>query len=433
MDLQSDERGFIPSTPAPIIMDPPPASPSPRRGVRSYIREKYYHIVHSYSRSPSQPEQPEHTPLPKSSARTTISPPNQESGSNVTNLLRPSMGQLRHTRSDSQISPNPNLGAQQQARATAWTGLQAALEELHKCAATFPPLKTAIGSLLSVLDLLETTLKNRSEYEMIALEIKMLSESLTKYMNDSSSARMSNCIANVSLGIEQQAKMISEKLGRGIGGRLIEAKVGEGDVASHYRKIESLFRQLQTDANLSVWSITNETLANTRLEGLVPAKMANYDSRLSTEISRRACTEGTRTVILSEMDNWSLNPDAPDLYLMSGMAGTGKTTIACSFSNSLEKRKQLAASFFCTRTSPECRDAGRIISTIAYQLARYSIPFQCALCETLGRDPDIGSRNIIKQFEQLLEEPLVKVKSAVPENLIVVIDALDECDDRRYP
>lgn len=133
---------------------------------------------------------------------------------------------------------------------------------------------------------------------------------------------------------------------------------------------------------------------------------------------------------MSEMDDWSLAPNAPDLYLMSGMAGTGKTTIACSFANRLEARIQLAASFFCTRTSPECRDASRIVPTIAYQLARYSIPFQSALCEVLGRDPDIGSKNIVKQFERLLKEPLLKVKDAIPNNLVVVIDALDECDDR---
>lgn len=243
------------------------------------------------------------------------------------------------------------------------------------------------------------------------------------------------------------------------------AMADEDDVVNHYRKIESLFRQLQvndlfcimiqvlmchkSDANLSMWSIANEHLAvrctrhmatlliqrlflqNTRLEGLAPAKMANYDSKLSTEISRRSCTEGTRTAILAEMNKWSLDLNAPELYLMSGMAGTGKTTIACSFSNWLEEQKQLAASFFCTRTSPECRDASRIIPTIVYQLARYSMPFQSALCEVLGRDPDIGSKNITKQFERLLKVPLLKVKEAIPENLVVVIDALDECDDRR--
>ncbi|KAL5639977.1 hypothetical protein ACGC1H_006519 [Rhizoctonia solani] len=115
---------------------------------------------------------------------------------------------------------------------------------------------------------------------------------------------------------------------------------------------------------------------------------------------------------------------------MNGMAGTGKTTIASTFCERVERRKLLAASFFCTRTSAECRDVTRIVPTIAYQLARYSIPFQSALYNILGQNPDIGSKNILKQFEQLLKEPLQQVKDAMPDNLVVVIDALDECDDR---
>lgn len=170
---------------------------------------------------------------------------------------------------------------------------------------------------------------------------------------------------------------------------------------------------------------------NIRLKELAPVKLANHDSRLSAGIARRTCTINTRTAILSGLDDWSMDPNAADIYWMNGMAGTGKTTIACSFSESLEERKQLAASFFCARTVPECRDATRIIPTIAYQLARYSVPFQSALCEALGEDPDVGSKNMTKQFEQLLEQPLLKVKDAIPDNLVVVIDALDECDDMR--
>lgn len=114
---------------------------------------------------------------------------------------------------------------------------------------------------------------------------------------------------------------------------------------------------------------------------------------------------------------------------MSGIAGTGKTTIACSLATILEQRKALAASFFCTRTSPECRDVRRILPTIAYQLARYSAPFGSALFQVLDKDPDIASRNVVRQFERLLKEPLMEVKDAMPNNLVVVIDALDECED----
>ncbi|KAB5588069.1 Vegetative incompatibility protein HET-E-1 [Ceratobasidium theobromae] len=406
------------------IMSTPPTSPKPKRSVRRYIRDQYNKLVRSHSPSPSQ-QSIEGSGL---GASPTSPPPRTVAGF----LAPPSdshTAQMGHSNSDSQLSAAPKL--ESGPIITIWTGLRSAFEELRKVARPFPPLESAIGSLIPCLDLLRTAARNSKEYEDIASELKDLSESLTQHMKEANSTRMSRCIANVAMGIEQQTKLIREKENRGTGRRLLEASTNEEEVMRHYRKIESLFRRLQADANLSTWSIANEVLANTRLEGLAPAKLANYDSNLSIEISRRTCTEGTRTAIMSEMDHWSLDPNAPDLYLMSGMAGTGKTTIACSFATCLEERKQLAASFFCTRTSPECRNANRIVPTIAYQLARYSTPFQSALCEILGEDPDIGTKNIVKQFEQLLKEPLVKVKDAIPENLVVVIDALDECDDRR--
>ncbi|KEP45208.1 vegetative incompatibility protein HET-E-1 [Rhizoctonia solani 123E] len=151
---------------------------------------------------------------------------------------------------------------------------------------------------------------------------------------------------------------------------------------------------------------------------------------LSTQISRRGCTEGTRIGVLDGLDDWLYDPTSPSIYWMNGMAGTGKATIASTFCERIERRKLLAASFFCTRTSAECRDVTRIVPTIAYQLARYSIPFQSALCSILGQNPDIGSKNVLKQFELLLKEPLQQVKDAIPDNLVAVIDVLDECDDR---
>ncbi|KAB5590979.1 hypothetical protein CTheo_5571 [Ceratobasidium theobromae] len=407
-------------------MATPPASPKPKRSVRRYIRDQYDKLVRSHSRSPS-----EQSIEAFGSGASPASPPPRT----VVRYLAPPSDtqtrQLSYSHSDSQLSTGPNLETESSTIITIWTGLRSAFEDLRKAARPFPPLESAIGSLIPCLTLLETAAKNKKEYENIASELKNLGESLTEYMGQTNSVRMSRCIANVTMGIEQEAKLINQKRNRNTGSRLLEGSADEEEIMNHYRKIESLFRRLQIDANLSTWSIANEHLANTRLEGLAPAKLANYDSNLSTEISRRTCTEGTRTAIMSEMNDWSLDPNAPDLYLMSGMAGTGKTTIACSFATLLEERKQLAASFFCTRTSPECRNANRIVPTIAYQLARYTTPFQSALCEILGEDPDIGTKNIVKQFERLLKEPLMKVKDAIPENLVVVIDALDECDDRR--
>jgi hypothetical protein len=112
---------------------------------------------------------------------------------------------------------------------------------------------------------------------------------------------------------------------------------------------------------------------------------------------------------------------------MNGMAGTGKTTIACSLAQALQARGQLGGSFFCSQASPECRDANRILPTIAYQLAHYSTPFRAALFQVLDEDPDVASRNITSQFERLLKNPLMDPKTQLLGNVVIVIDALDEC------
>lgn len=111
------------------------------------------------------------------------------------------------------------------------------------------------------------------------------------------------------------------------------------------------------------------------------------------------------------------------------MAGTGKTTIACTLAATLESRGQLAASFFCTRTSEQCQDANRIVPTIAYQLARHFTPVQSVLCQALEKDKNIASLDVPTQFERLLRAPLLEVYKQIPDNLVVVLDALDECSN----
>jgi hypothetical protein len=178
-------------------------------------------------------------------------------------------------------------------------------------------------------------------------------------------------------------------------------------------------------------SVQHMLFQDTRLRQLSAAQRAKYNSSLTDQIRRCMCTAGTRELILGKLSTWTKNPDAPKLYWMNGMAGTGKTTIAYTLCKRLNDAHQLGASFFCSRSLPDCRDAGRIVPTIAYQLARFSHPFQEALCQVLAVDPDIGTCDIMDQFEKLLKYPLLEIKQAFPDDVVVVIDALDECADAK--
>ncbi|KAB5590061.1 Vegetative incompatibility protein HET-E-1 [Ceratobasidium theobromae] len=314
---------------------------------------------------------------------------------------------------------------------TPWIALDTALRALYKTSEAFPLFRPVVGTLISCLQTLHAVSKNRQGYEDLTIELEKDISVLERHLREATSEKFTDCVSNVILSIKCEVEYVDKKWNQGIGGRLMEVDEDMEELLRCYRRIESLFRRLKTDASLSTWSIANEHLANTRLEALSPAKSASFNSALSEEINRRSCTENTRLDVLAGLKRWSGNPGSAKFYWMSGMAGTGKTTIACTKCESLEKDHQLGASFFCTRTSPECRSVKRIVPTIAYQLARYSRPFQAELCRVLEKDPDVGTRKIALQLERLLKEPLAEVKGAMPNNVIVVIDALDECDNSK--
>ncbi|CAE6448266.1 unnamed protein product, partial [Rhizoctonia solani] len=307
--------------------------------------------------------------------------------------------------------------------------LNNALKSLHQGARVFPPLQAAIEGVVSCVEAIEFTLKNRSEFEEITFNLTALSHSLAQHLQESKSPQISEFIQNIATCVEEQVTVINNKRERGTGRYLVAVEQDEDEILRVYRRIEGIFRLLQTEASLKTWSIAEEQLAGSRLEALTPSDSATYNSLVSLEVNRRACTKDTRTQVLHDLNNWSFDPNAAPIYWMNGMAGTGKTTVAYTFAKSLKARRALGASFFCTRISSECRDVGRIIPTIAYQLAQCSSSFRSALLHVLEQDPKIGSQTIADQCERLIKEPLLSAKEEIKNGTVVVIDALDECSN----
>jgi hypothetical protein len=163
-----------------------------------------------------------------------------------------------------------------------------------------------------------------------------------------------------------------------------------------------------------------------RLDRLSAAMAARYNSAQARVVRRRNCTLNTRMKVRKELRDWANKIDSPKVYWLNGMAGTGKTTIAYSLCDELERDCQLGASFFCSRLLPECRDLNRLIPTIAYQLASFSPSFRSALCDALADDRDLSTYDISTQFNKLIRKPLLVVNEAMPGNVVVGIDALDE-------
>ncbi|KAJ3522795.1 hypothetical protein NM688_g8823 [Phlebia brevispora] len=83
--------------------------------------------------------------------------------------------------------------------------------------------------------------------------------------------------------------------------------------------------------------------------------------------------KGTRNSILEALEKWSQGDGdlgQYSIYVLSGVAGTGKSTIAYEFAKRLEDKRMLGATFFFVRGSEKLSTARFVLPTIAYQLAR---------------------------------------------------------------
>jgi len=98
----------------------------------------------------------------------------------------------------------------------------------------------------------------------------------------------------------------------------------------------------------------------------------------------------------------------------------------------LDNGSILGATFFCSRQEDDTRNTRRIFPTIAYELARRYPSVSRALAGVLKRDPDAGIRFLNQQFVDLILTPIqaASTSSDLPAGFVVVIDALDECDNQ---
>jgi hypothetical protein len=147
---------------------------------------------------------------------------------------------------------------------------------------------------------------------------------------------------------------------------------------------------------------------------------------------RHACTKGTREAILAKLMVWATDVTSTKIYWLTGMAGTGKTTIAYTFSEILDKNLMLGATFFCSHQESNSSNTSFIVPTLAYQLAKCSPAAVQALVDILEQNPDAGSQLLHSQFTDLILG-LAKTAFVGPRKkpVIIVIDALDECTDQK--
>lgn len=144
------------------------------------------------------------------------------------------------------------------------------------------------------------------------------------------------------------------------------------------------------------------------------------------------CLQHTREQLLSDIRTWIDSDSEKRIYWLNGMAGTGKSTISLTLAREYSKKKQLGASFFFSSGGGDLASARKFTTTIATQLAEYSSVLRQHIIHASTSNPRISNLTLYYQWEKLILEPLGLLESNVVQRpLLIVVDALDECDDEK--
>ena len=129
--------------------------------------------------------------------------------------------------------------------------------------------------------------------------------------------------------------------------------------------------------------------------------------------------------MLNKIESWAKDFTQSPVFWLSGLAGTGKSTIAQTVSERMSAADQLGASFFCSRDFEDRSDLRFIFPTLALQLAHKFPKFRSALIPLLQSNPNVTHESPHRQMEKLIVDPLRSADIST----VIVIDALDECKD----
>lgn len=145
------------------------------------------------------------------------------------------------------------------------------------------------------------------------------------------------------------------------------------------------------------------------------------------------CFPDTRAILLRHIELWAISPKAqkivPENVLwLYGLAGSGKSTISTTLTDSFRELHRLGGSIFFNRDEPQRSDPSHVVRTIAAQLAEFDPRIGREIANAIERIPSICASPLALQFDELLVKSLAMIDSIGMEGpIVIVLDALDEC------
>ncbi|KAJ7501569.1 WD40 repeat-like protein [Mycena galericulata] len=296
------------------------------------------------------------------------------------------------------------------------------------------PFKTPIAAFNKVIDTADAIIDNKESVAKQLSSIRERMEIVSRKLQAEDRANLKDIkptLDRFAGTLENTEKMLKELNEAGFFERLVEHDELPKEIADIARQVDEATKNFQLELNLANFRQIHAVKTDTevlRLDKLKPIQEVRH-----TSLQISSCAKGTREDIIKSIISWCKDTsyDIPGIYWLSGMAGTGKSTIAFTVCEQLHgdgKASRLAASFFCSRQSEAGRKRSNIMPTIAHDLALGLPRFRRAL---LDAQVDANPPALKYHLKDLLVDPWdisIDDREGLPP-LVVVLDALDELEN----
>jgi len=101
----------------------------------------------------------------------------------------------------------------------------------------------------------------------------------------------------------------------------------------------------------------------------------------------RCCLAGTRQAQLDKIFQWVHDEGQGQVFWLTGVAGSGKSTIANTIARTFANLKRLGGNFFFNRDVDGLNNTDSAISTLTRQLAGFSEELGKRICDVIRKDP----------------------------------------------
>ncbi|RXW13062.1 hypothetical protein EST38_g12790 [Candolleomyces aberdarensis] len=305
------------------------------------------------------------------------------------------------------------------------------------------PFKGPAQVLLQIFDVFERAKSNREGMEDLKTRCNLLNESMAhafKRQQDGGSEDLDESVGRLVKEIHDILLATMVEYSTGIGAYVLVEGNAES-LKEANRKFDQALQHFWLENFIAdalvlsdIYRIVKEqevALAQNSkkatLHQLQPVSSAAYNSQALATVS--VCLEGTRLKLLAGIGRWMSDTTRKPVYVLDGIAGIGKSTVAKTVAQCAAAINSLGCSFFFSRDHAGSQNASSFVHTIAYQLAFCDPSYGEAIAAALDKHPESLSAIVAQQFSAFVAQPLHNLLKQRATPLVFVFDALDECTE----